>query len=104
MNISGILVIVSPQRVDSMVDHLNGLDGIDVHHIEAKTGRIVITQEGASVHDEVESIKRIKALPHVILAEMVHHHFEEDRETLAEIPEDLDSAEGLPEVPAFLNR
>ena len=63
MNISGILVIVSPQRVESMVDHLNGLDGIDVHHIEAATGRIVITQEAETINDEVDGLKRIRALP-----------------------------------------
>lgn len=104
MNVSGILVVTPEEHFQDTIDRLNRLDGVEVHQTDRPTGRIVITQEGASVHDEVESIKRIKALPHVILAEMVHHHFEEDRETLAEIPEDLDSAEGLPEVPAFLNR
>ena len=100
MNISGILVIVSPQRVDSMVDQLNGMDGIDVHHIEATTGRIVITQEAESIAEEVEGLKRIRALPGIILAEMSYHNFEEDQELVDAIPADLDDDAN---IPAFLN-
>ena len=104
MNISGILVIVSPQRVTSMVEHLNGLDGIDVHHIEAATGRIVITQEAESIHAEVDGLKRIRALPGIILAEMSYHNFEDDKELLDAIPAELDD-ESLDTVniPAYLN-
>ena len=99
MNISGILVVVSPQRVESMVDQLNGLDGIDVHHIDAASGRIVITQEAASIRDEVDGLKRIKALPGIILAEMSYHNFEDDSELLQGIPADLDDTDN---VPAYL--
>ena len=104
MNISGILVIVSPQRVESMVNQLNQLDGIDVHHIDAETGRIVITQEAESIRDEVDGLKRIRALPGIILAEMSYHNFEDDTELLEGIPAELDD-EGLEStrIPAFLN-
>ena len=104
MNISGILVIVSPDRVDSMVDHLSGLDGIDVHHIEAATGRIVITQEAESISDEVDGLKRIRALPGIILAEMSYHNFEDDNELIDAIPAELDDdALDTTRVPAYLN-
>lgn len=99
MNISGILVIVSPQRVESMTNQLNGLDGIDVHHTDAASGRIVITQEAESIKEEVDGLKRIQALPGVILAEMSYHNFEDDTELLQGIPADLDDADI---VPAFL--
>ena len=104
MNISGILVIVTPERVDSMVDHLNGLDGIDVHHIEAATGRIVITQEAENIKAEVDGLKRIRALPGIILAEMSYHNFEDDNELIDAIPADLDK-ENLDSanIPAYLN-
>jgi len=104
MNISGILVIVSPDRVDSMVDHLSGLDGIDVHHIESATGRIVITQEAESISDEVDGLKRIRALPGIILAEMSYHNFEDDNELIDAIPAELDDdALDTTRVPAYLN-
>ena len=99
MNISGILVIVSPQRVESMTNQLNGLDGIDVHHIDAASGRIVITQEAESIKEEVDGLKRIQGLPGVILAEMSYHNFEDDSELLHGIPAELDDADI---VPAFL--
>ena len=100
MNISGILVIVSPERVDSMVEQLNGMDGIDVHHIETATGRIVITQEAETINDEVDGLKRIRALPGIILAEMSYHNFEEDTELVDALPADLDDDAN---IPAFLN-
>ncbi|MEA2093048.1 MAG: chaperone NapD [Pseudomonadota bacterium] len=104
MNISGILVIVSPDRVESMVVQLNGLAGIDVHHIDAATGRIVITQEAETIKDEVDGLKRIRALPGIILAEMSYHNFEDDNDLLDAIPADLDN-ENLDTVniPAYLN-
>jgi len=104
MNISGILVIVTPERVESMVDHLNGMDGIDVHHIEAATGRIVITQEAENINAEVDGLKRIRALPGIILAEMSYHNFEDDNELIDAIPADLDK-ENLDSanIPAYLN-
>ena len=90
MNISGILVIVTPELVDSTIETLNAMEGIDVHHVERPTGRIIITQEAESIHDEVDGLKRIRALPGITLAEMSYHNFEEDTENLTEIPAELD--------------
>jgi len=90
MNISGILVIVSPEKVNSTIEKLSALEGIDVHHIDLPSGRIIITQEAESIHDEVEGLKHIRALPGIILAEMSYHHFEEDTEKIAGIPEELE--------------
>ena len=89
MNISGILVVVTPEQVESTVEKLNLLDGVDVHHIDGPTGRIVITQEAETIHDEVEGLKRIRALPGIILAEMSYHNFEDDTEIPEKIPEEL---------------
>jgi nitrate reductase NapD len=84
-----------------MAGHLSRMDGIDVHYIEAATGRIVITQEAESIKDEVDGLKRIRALPGIILAEMSYHNFEEDQELVDAIPEEIDSDD---KVPAFLNK
>jgi len=90
MNISGILVVVAPEKIDSTVEKLTALQGIDVHHIDQPSGRIVITQEAETVHDEVDGLKRIRALPGIILAEMSYHNFEEDTENLENIPPELE--------------
>lgn len=89
MNISGILVVTSPEQVDSTVEKLNTLDGIDVHYVDQPTGRIVVTQEAETIHDEVDGLKRIRDLPGIILAEMSYHNFEEDTEIPEKIPDEL---------------
>ena len=104
MNISGILVVVPPQRVVSTIERLRALPGIEVHHVDATSGRIVITQEAASISAEVEGLKRIRVLPHIILAEMSYHYFEEDGELLDNIPPGLDDVSAEPfDVPGYLN-
>ncbi len=82
MNVSGILVITPSDRLQDTIRRLNALPGVDVHHTDPETGRIVVTQEADSVHAEVDGLKRIKELPHIILAELVHHHFEDDQEQI----------------------
>ena len=84
-----------------MVTELNQMDGIDVHHIDAASGRIVITQEAESISAEVEGLKRIRALPGIILAEMSYHNFEDDQELVDAIPADLDDEANIPE---YLNK
>ena len=104
MNISGILVVTTPDHIDNVSEKLQALPGIDIHFTDNETGRIVITQEAETIRDEVDGLKRIRTIPHVILAEMSSHYFEEDREVLNAIPADLDD-EALQHdnVPAYLN-
>jgi nitrate reductase NapD len=87
--------------MDASVEALEALPGVEVHHRDEASGRIVVTQEGETVDDEVNGLRRIKSLPNVILAEMVYHYLEQDREVIenvTEVPED----EGKGCVPPFL--
>jgi len=104
MNVSGILVVTSPEHIDNVTEQLETVDGIDIHYIDDTSGRIVITQEAETISAEVEGLKRIRSLPHIILAEMSSHYFEEDRELVNVIPPELDD-ESLQQdaVPAYLN-
>jgi nitrate reductase NapD len=102
VNISGILVVAPVDHIDAVIDALEALPGVDVHHIDRSGGRIVVTQEAPTVHDEVEGLKRIKVVPHVVLAEMVHHYIADDDEVVAAIPPGLDDAQ-LPRIPSFLS-
>ncbi len=77
MNISGILVVVSASELEAGIAALKGLPGVEVHHTDGATGRIVVTQEAETVNDEVEGLKRIKALPGVLMSEMVYHYLDE---------------------------
>ncbi|MGD2137840.1 MAG: chaperone NapD [Gammaproteobacteria bacterium] len=104
MNVSGILVIVPTRHVTASIETLGRMEGVDVHHCDPETGRIVVTQEAETVPAEVNGLKRIKGMPHVILAEMVYHCFEEDSDPTENIPADLDKLEGVTPVPPFLNK
>jgi nitrate reductase NapD len=80
VNISAILVVVKPEEIESMRTRLGRMNGIQVHHIDAPTGRLVVTQEAPTVDDEVEALRRLQRVPGVLLAEMVVHHFEQESE------------------------
>ncbi|HFD80673.1 MAG TPA: nitrate reductase formation protein NapD [Gammaproteobacteria bacterium] len=103
MNVSGILVVVTPEHIDRSVEMLQDMEGIEVHYRDDNTGRIIITQEAEHIRDEVDGLKRIKALPNVVLAEMVYHCFEDDDELIEGIPPELDEQEGVDSVPPGLN-
>lgn len=106
MNLSGILVVAKPEFLDQVVETLNALEGVEVHQVDAETGRIVAVQEAADIHAEIEGIKRIKALPHVIMAEMVYHYLAEDEKTYEGIPPELEDQQVGSDacvVPEYLN-
>ncbi len=102
MNVSGILVVVSPSELEAGIAALNGLPGVDVHHIDETTGRLVVTQEAATVNDEVEGLKRIKALPGVAMAEMVYHYLDEDGPPSTTLSPDGENTDHHVDVPVRL--
>jgi nitrate reductase NapD len=73
------LLVVPLAKVESSIALLSELPGVSVHQRDPVTGRIIVTQEAESVGAELEGLDRIKAIPNVILAEMVYHYFEDDR-------------------------
>ncbi len=102
MNISGILVVVSPAECEASISVLNALPGVEVHHSDKETGRIVVTQEAQTVHEEIEGLKRIKGLPSVAMAEMVYH-FIDDGTFSKGVPSEVEHATDRAEVPKYLN-
>ncbi len=103
MNLSGILVITTPEHFEESVSNLNNLPGVEVHHTDPNTGRIVVVQEAENVAAEVEGLRRIKRLPHVIVAEMVYHYLADDDEILESLPENFEQLTEQDRVPAYLN-
>jgi nitrate reductase NapD len=103
MNISGIVVTVAPNHLPDVVTFLTELQGIEVHYQDPDHHRIVVTQEAESVGAEVEGLKRIKAIPGVVYAELVYHSFENDPLTTREWQSELDAFdEGASCVPDSL--
>ena len=105
MNLSGILVVSTPAEIDKLIDTLNAMPGLEVHHVDRETSKLIVVQEAESIHDEVAGLKKIKKLPGIVLADMVYHYFAEDENLeQSDIPEDLDEYTGMKQsVPAYLN-
>jgi nitrate reductase NapD len=92
MNLSGILVVVSPSQFEEAKARLVELPGVEVHHVEPETCRIVVVQEAESVDAEVAALSRIKAIKGVMLAEMVYHVFDEPPPEWGAVPAALESS------------
>jgi nitrate reductase NapAB chaperone NapD len=75
MNISGILVVADSVHIDTVLAQLATLDGIEVRQHDRASGRIVVVQEATDVGAEIAGFGRIRALPHVLAADLVCHYF-----------------------------
>lgn len=102
MNLSGILVVAGKGSQADVIAQLETLPGVEVHHVDSTSGRIVVTLEAEDIQTEVEGLRRIKALPHIALAEMVYHYFAEDTAEHTELPPDLAAQDTSCAVPVFL--
>jgi periplasmic nitrate reductase NapD len=82
MNLSGIVVLCQPRNLTLVSTALRELPGVEVHFEDQDQGKIVVVQEALSIAAEMNGLLRIKAVPGVILADMLYHYFEEDPEIL----------------------
>ena len=78
MNLSGVVVVAAPGRLEEVVAALPGLPGVEVYHTDAAASRVVVVQEAPSIDDEVDGLTRIRSLPGVASASMVYHYFADE--------------------------
>lgn len=102
MNLSGILVIADTKWQDDVATAINAMSGVEIHHADRESGRMIAVQEAEDINAEVEGLRRIKTLPHVVMAEMVYHYIAEDEDEYTELPPDLAVQETSCTVPAYL--
>lgn len=91
MNLSGIAVSLRPSLFAEAAEQIGLLPGVEIHHRDPASHRLVVVQEAASVDAEVEGLKRIKSIPGVIVAELVYHYFAEDESLNQQPPRALDA-------------
>ncbi len=106
MNLSGILVVAHPEWQAEVIAALDALDGVEVHQVEEASGRIIAVQEAEDIGAEIDGLRRIKALPHVVMAEMVYHYLAEDERSYDAMPPELQDAQddfSTCAVPTYLN-
>lgn len=62
--------------VSRVAARLSGLPGVDVHHIEASTGRVVITLEMDCDDRDEAQLERVRREPGVLSAELIYLYVE----------------------------
>ncbi|MCW8837309.1 MAG: chaperone NapD [Thiovulaceae bacterium] len=96
MNISSIVVQTLPKYLDEVVETLKNTPECD-YHLHDEKGRIIITIEGEGVEQELNKLRVIEAIPHVISADMQMAYSEDELEAHMQQIENGDA------VPKMLN-
>lgn len=96
MNISSIVVQTVPKYLDEVVQSLKECEACD-YHMHDEKGRIIITIEGESVSEELEKLRVIEAIPHVVAADMQMAYSEDELDAHMEVINNSDV------VPKMLN-
>ncbi len=81
MNISGVVVQTRPEHVKTVRSQLEELENCILFYQDDK-GRIIVTIEGETLDEEMNLLKRIQAMSHVVSAEMSYSFSEEDMDAL----------------------
>ena len=71
---SGVVVIVPPDRVETCARDLGTLAGVELHYRHPESGRIVAVLEGRTAEENLEILRRIQAIPDVLVAAPVYHY------------------------------
>jgi periplasmic nitrate reductase NapD len=79
MNISSVIVIPHPERVDSVVAGLCATDGVEVAAVSPE-GKIIVTIETDGDRETVQVYEAISVMDGVMSASMVFHQKEDEPE------------------------
>ncbi len=79
MNISSVIVIPRPERVESVVERLGQADGVEVAAVSPE-GKIIVTIESEGDRETVEIYEAINHMDGVMSASMVYHQKEDQPE------------------------
>ena len=94
MNISSIVVQTLPKYLDEVVQNLKSCEVCD-YHMHDEKGRIIITIEGEGVQEELEKLRVIENIPHVVAADMQNAYSEDELDQHIEV---LNNADAVPKM------
>ena len=94
MNISSIVVQCLPKWIDEVVENLKNTPACD-YHMHDEKGKIIITIEGEGVSEELEKLKVIEAIPHVIAADMQMAYSEDELDEHIEV---INNRDAVPKI------
>ena len=78
---SGIMVVARPGRLRACEDAIRQSGLAEIHHDDPESGRIIAVLETATLEEQPEALRRIRALPDVLLAELVYYLHDLQTET-----------------------
>jgi len=71
LHVSGILVRTRPEHVASCTREIESIRGVEVHHTDPATGRLVAVLESATFDAQQDLLHQVRAANHVLLADLV---------------------------------
>ncbi len=96
MNISSIVVQTRPEYLDEVVEALKKCEVCE-YHLHDEVGRVIVTIEGNGVQEELEKLRVIEVIPHIVSADMQMAYSED------ELDEHMDVLNDADVVPKMLN-
>ncbi len=84
MNVSSIVVKTMPKYLEEVVQALKDCEVCD-YHLHDELGRIIITIEGEGVSEELEKLRVVEGIPHVITADMQMAYSEDELDAHMEV-------------------
>lgn len=96
MNISSIVVQTRPEYLGEVVEALKKCEVCE-YHLHDEVGRVIVTIEGNGVQEELEKLRVIEAIPHIVSADMQMAYSED------ELDEHMDVLNDADVVPKMLN-
>lgn len=74
-SVAGVLVTTRPSCLPGVVSALSSVPGVEVHHQDPATGRLVVTLERPTIADQETGLSVIQGLAGVMGAALVFHYF-----------------------------
>ena len=84
MNISSVIVIPHPERIEAVRGLLQALDGVELHAVSPE-GKMIVTLETEDDRETTGLYEKISLLDGVMSASMVYHQKESDPETVISV-------------------
>lgn len=94
MNISSIVVQTVPKYLEEVVTALQACEVCD-YHMHDEKGRIIVTIEGEGVKEELQKLRVIEAIPHVVAADMQMAYSEDELDAQIEF---LENSHAVPKM------
>jgi nitrate reductase NapD len=84
MNISSVIVIPHPERIEAVRGQVAALAGVELHAVSPE-GKMIVTLETEGDRETTDLYEKISLLDGVMSASMVYHQKESDPETVISV-------------------